>query len=74
MPRRKPNNRARYDMNVAFKAGQKNLPEVLTRLAEKVDRKQDASDLEQVVVAGSSVNAEQINQIQEQINEITRHR
>lgn len=70
MARRRQSSRVRYEMNVAFKEGQDNLPEALTRLTEKVDRKKDASDLEQVVVLSQDLSAAKLEEIQEQITEL----
>lgn len=70
MARRKQSGRVRYEMNVAFKEGQNNLPEVLTRLTEKVNRKQDAVELERVVDLSIYRNSEQFNEIQDQITEL----
>ena len=72
MARRKQSGRVRYEMNVAFKEGQNNLPEVLTRLTEKVNRKQDAVELERVVDLSIYRNSEQFNEIQDQITESRR--
>jgi len=70
MARRKQSGRVRYDMNVAFKNGQNNLPEILTRLKEKVNRKQDSSDLEQIVGANNAYAGIQLGEIQRQIDEL----
>lgn len=44
MRRRKPE-RIQHAINVAFKDGQGNLTEVLTRLNEKVNRKEEVADV-----------------------------
>jgi len=70
MARRKQSQRVRYDMNVSFKEGQGNLTEVLTRLKDKVNRKQDAGDLEQVVIANQLNSGAQLDDIQNQITQL----
>lgn len=70
MARRKQSGRVRYEMSVAFDESQKNLPDILTRLTEKVNRKQDSSDLEQIVSQNDYSNAKQFQGIQNQITEI----
>ena len=70
MARRKQSSRVRYEMSVAFKEGQDNLPEALTRLTEKVDRKKDSSDLEQVLIVTQDASAQKIIEIQDQITEL----
>ncbi len=48
MPRRRVSQRVRYATNVAFDKKQNNLPEVLTRLSDKVDTKGNEDEIEKL--------------------------
>ena len=70
MPRRKASERVEYAINVAFDKKQQNLTEVLTRLNEKVNRKEDASNLTSLVQVQGDQDAILIDDIQNQINQL----
>ena len=60
--RRKKPERIQTAINVAFREGQKNLTEVLTRLNEKVNRKEEVADVTTTV----EQNIETLEATQEQ--------
>lgn len=71
MPRRKASERIEYALNVAFDHNQTNLPEVLTRMHEKLNRKEDASNLSTIVEVQTQSSETTIQDIQDQIDAIT---
>ena len=68
--RRKKPERIQTAINVAFREGQKNLTEVLTRLNEKVNRKEEVADVT-TTVEQNIETLEASQQQQEQLDEAT---